>query len=90
MQFFFNLIKDVKEKLFSYLGKKSRVNVTYNLLKLVQLLKEGNWYEEKKKTYRTLHLRERNKLATQWVHLVSCHLLHVHYVMLSPALGLYV
>lgn len=48
MQFFLNLIKDVKEKLFSYLGKKSRVNVTYNLLKLVQLLKEGNWYEEKK------------------------------------------
>lgn len=37
---------------------------------------------KKKKTYRTLHLRERNKLATQWVHLVSCHLLHVHYVML--------
>lgn len=41
-------------------------------------------------TYRTLRLGERNNLATQWVHLVSCHLLHVHYVMLSPALGLYV
>lgn len=32
---------------------------------------------------------ERNNLALLRVHLVSCQLLHIHYVMLSPALGLF-
>lgn len=58
----------------------------HSLLKLIQRFKNGNSYREK--AYRTLHPGGRNNLATQWVHLVSCQLLHVHYVMLSPALGL--
>lgn len=77
-----HLRKDGQEKL-CYLEKKN-----HSLLKLVQRFKNGNSYRGK--AYRTLQSGERNNLATQWVYLVSCHLLHVHYVMLSPALGLYV
>lgn len=59
-----------------------------NLPKLVQRLKKKKEIHMEETTYRTLRLGERKNLATQWVHLVSCHLLHVRYVMLSPALGL--
>lgn len=78
---FLNLRKDNREK--NWYGGGD-----HNLLKLVQRFKNGNSYREK--SSRTLHPGERNNLAPLWVHLVSCQLLHVHYVMLSPALSLYV